>query len=67
MDESEDSPSVEENNFTQLKRETIIALYTAKLFLPGFMDRQAFLIINFILPLLDFGLDWYHSGVVFII
>ena len=45
-----------------LKREVVIMLYTAKLYLPGLFQRKAFLLITMLLPFLDFTTDWINAG-----
>ena len=46
----------------KMKRELVIAFYTARLFLPGFFNRTILLIIGLIVPWLDFGTDYYNAG-----
>ena len=45
-----------------LKREVVIVLYTAKLYLPGLFQRKAFLLITMLLPFLDFTTDLINAG-----
>jgi len=44
--------------------ETVKFLYTKKLYLPGFFERKAFLIIFAALPLVDFITDYINAGEV---
>ena len=46
----------------RLTREVVITLYTAREFLPGFFQQQFFLILNLVLPLVDFSTDWVNAG-----
>ena len=45
-----------------LKREVVIMLYTAKLYLPGLFQRKAFLLVGLLLPFVDFTTDWINAG-----
>jgi len=47
-----------------IKRNSTIALFTARAFLPGLFERKAFLIVGFFLPLLDFATDCVNAGTV---
>ena len=38
------------------------ALFTARLFLPGLFQRNFFLFLNLVLPLVDFGTDAINAG-----
>ena len=44
--------------------EEVARLYTARLFLPGFFQRRAFLIFLAALPLIDFITDYINAGTV---
>ena len=46
----------------RVRSEAVIALYTARQFLPGFFARQSFLILYLILPLVDLATDWNNAG-----
>ena len=45
-----------------ISRESVIYLYTAKLYLPGLFQRNAFLILGIILPLVDMLTDYINAG-----
>ena len=47
---------------SEMTREVVTYLYTAKLYLPGFFQRNAFLIIGLILPLVDMLTDYINAG-----
>ena len=47
---------------SRIKREAVIAIYTARQFLPGFFARQFFLILFLMLPFFDLSTDWYNAG-----
>ena len=55
---------IDENKRTTrlLKREVVIMLYTAKLYLPGLFQRKAFLIVGLMLPFVDFSTDCINAG-----
>jgi len=38
------------------------ALFTARVFLPGFFQRNVFLIMNLVFPLVDFSTDVINAG-----
>ena len=46
----------------RLTREVVITLYTARQFLPGLFQRQFFLILHLVLPVVDFSTDWVNAG-----
>ena len=48
----------------RIKLEVLIALYTARAFLPGLFQRQLFLIVFLILPIFDLSTDWINAGIV---
>lgn len=48
-----------------ITREAVIGLYTAQLFLPGLFQRKAFLILNLLLPFVDFITDYINAGYSF--
>jgi len=45
-----------------INREAVIALYAARLFLPGFFARRFLLLVPIILPLVDMATDWINAG-----
>ena len=45
-----------------IPREAVIHFYTAKLYLPGLFQRNAFLILNLILPFVDILTDYINAG-----
>jgi len=45
-----------------IKQNVAAALFMARAFLPGFFDRKAFLILNLVLPLVDFLTDGINAG-----
>ena len=51
-----------QNQNQNLAREIVIDLYSDQLFLPGFFQRQAFLILNLFLPIVDFITDYINAG-----
>ena len=46
-----------------IKREVVIMLYTAQLYLPGLFQRKAFLIVSLLLPFVDVATDWMNAGI----
>ena len=46
----------------RIKENVIDALFTARLFLPGFFQRNIFLFLSLILPLVDFSTDDVNAG-----
>ena len=49
---------------SELTREVVIILYTARLFLPGFLQRKVLLACFSFLPIVDFVTDYYTAGAV---
>ena len=47
---------------SKIPREVVIYLYTAKLYFPGLFQRNAFLIIAIIMPLVDLLTDYINAG-----
>ena len=47
----------------RVKREVVAVLYASKLFLPGMAARRIFLILQLLLPLVDFATDWVNAGI----
>jgi len=46
----------------RVKQNVTDALFTAKLFLPGLFEKNVFLILNLLLPIVDFSTDAVNSG-----
>ena len=46
----------------RISRETVIALYTARAYLPGFFSRKILLLV-LILPIVDLTTDWINAGI----
>ena len=46
----------------KIKREIVIAFYTSGLFLPGFFNRNFFMLLGLVVPFIDFGTDYYNAG-----
>ena len=45
----------------RISREAVKILYTARLFWPGLLRRQALLIVYLILPIIDFVSDYINA------
>ena len=50
---------------SQIKREAVIALYSAKVFLPGFFDRKAFQIFYLLMRCTDVFTDFANGARAF--
>ena len=48
----------------KIKLETVIALFTARAFLPGLLQRPAIMILFMFLPCIDMITDVINSGIV---
>jgi len=46
----------------RIKQNVTDALFTARVFLPGLFEKNVFLILNLILPLVDFSTDAINAG-----
>ena len=46
----------------RIKRNVADALFTARAFLPGLFERKVLLILNIVLPLVDFSTDAINAG-----
>ena len=46
----------------RIKQNVTDALFTARVFLPGLFEKNVFLILNLILPLVDFLTDAINAG-----
>ena len=47
---------------SKITRELAISFYTAKMFLPGNFSKPIFLILQMILPFVDYGTDYANAG-----
>jgi len=57
-----DTSNAESNDEIGFKHNLTDALFTARAFLPGFFQRNVFLIMNLVFPLLDFSTDVINAG-----
>jgi len=46
----------------KIKRELVVILYTAKVFLPNILSHPIFMIIQMALPFTDYGTDYWNAG-----
>ena len=46
----------------KIKREVVVILYTAKLFLPNILSHPIFIIMQMSLPFIDYGTDYANAG-----
>ena len=47
----------------RIKQNVTAALFTARVFLPGLFEKNVFLILNLVLPLVDFLTDAINAGI----
>ena len=57
-----DSDTVSNSSNDTIKQNVTDALFTARAFLPGLFDRNVFLILNMVLPSVDFLTDVINAG-----
>jgi len=62
LDTSNAGSNLSSNTTGRIKQNVTDALFTARVFLPGFFEKNVFLILNLILPLVDFSTDAINAG-----
>ena len=62
LDTSNAGSNLSSNTTGRIKQNVADALFTARIFLPGFFEKNVFLILNLILPLVDFSTDAINAG-----
>ena len=62
IDTSNAGSNVSIDTTGRIKQHVTDALFTARAFLPGFFERKVFLILNIVLPMVDFSTDAVNAG-----
>ena len=62
LDTSNAGSNASNDTTGRIKQNVTDALFTARVFLPGLFEKNVFLILNIVLPLVDFLTDAINAG-----